>query len=123
MIVKKNCNFRVGSHSVFEVKSVQLRKKGRSRDAFFNIECHFMHETLQKTQDLRAKVKHVHLVRVYIERQWKNGRGMEKCILFEWPLISVRINTHPVLCTTSLFHEDVGGISCSSAGKCDRLFC
>lgn len=31
------------------------------------------------------------------------------------------MNTHPVQCTTSLFHEDVGGISCSTAGKCDRL--
>jgi len=31
------------------------------------------------------------------------------------------MNTHPLQCTTSLFHEDVGGISCSTAGKCDRL--
>lgn len=48
--------------------------------------CRVMHtkntKTLQKTQNMIAIIKHIHLALVYIEKQWKYS-GMENHVLCE----------------------------------------
>lgn len=47
--------------------------------------CSYMRKMLQKPQDANAKVNHVHLARVYTEKQLKSRAVKKKSVLFEPP--------------------------------------
>lgn len=70
--------------------SEKKKKKVLTLEAHLRTACRPRHckrlETLQKTQDASATVKRVRLALMFSKTMEKQQRGMQKYVLWEWPL-------------------------------------